>query len=87
VLALLLDPPTPFPHNTHDRSYNGARTSDKFLEFIKTKLEADKGFARVEEMDKVAKDFVAGADKKVRVGVGLCSGVVAGARGGVAGCC
>lgn len=44
--------------------YDGARTSDKFLEFLKKKLEEDKGFARVEELDKLVKDFV-GADKKV----------------------
>lgn len=45
-------------------SYNGARTSDQFLDFLKKQLEADKGFARVEELDKLIKDFV-GADKKV----------------------
>lgn len=45
-------------------SYNGARTSDQFLDFLKKKLEADKGFARVDELDKLVKDFV-GADKKV----------------------
>jgi hypothetical protein len=45
-------------------SYNGARTSDQFLDFLKKKLEEDKGFARVEELDKLVKDFV-GADKKV----------------------
>lgn len=44
--------------------YNGARTSDQFLDFLKKKLEEDKGFARVEELDKLVKDFV-GADKKV----------------------
>lgn len=50
------------------RRYEGARTSDKFLEFLKKKLEEDKGFARVEELDALVKDFV-GADKKV---VGGC---------------
>jgi len=45
--------------------YNGARTSDQFLDFLKKKLEADKGFARVEELDKLIKDFV-GADKKAK---------------------
>lgn len=44
--------------------YEGSRTSDKFLEFIQTKLDEDKGFARVEELDKIAAKFVAaGADK------------------------
>jgi protein disulfide-isomerase A6 len=38
---------------------------DAFLEFIKEKLEADKGFARVEALDKLAQAFVAeGADKE-----------------------
>lgn len=39
--------------------YNGARNSDKFLEFLKEKLEEDKGFARVAEMDKLALKFIA----------------------------
>jgi protein disulfide-isomerase A6 len=45
--------------------YEGARTSDKFLEFIKAKLDEDKGFARVEVLDKLAQKFIAdGADLK-----------------------
>lgn len=40
--------------------YNGARTSDQFLDFLKKKLEADKGFARVEDLDKLIKNFVGG---------------------------
>jgi protein disulfide-isomerase A6 len=44
-------------------SYNKGRTLDAFLEFIKEKLEADKGFARVAALDKLAQAFVAdGAD-------------------------
>jgi protein disulfide-isomerase A6 len=46
-------------------AYNGARTSDQFLDFLKKKLEEDKGFARVEELDTLVKDFV-GADKKAK---------------------
>jgi len=46
-------------------AYNGARTSDQFLDFLKKKLEEDKGFARVEALDKLVKDFV-GADKKAK---------------------
>jgi len=42
-------------------AYNGARTSDQFLDFLKKKLEEDKGFARVEEVDKLVKDFVGGS--------------------------
>lgn len=49
----------------HARRYEGARTSDKFLEFIKAKLDEDKGFARVEALDKLAQKFTAdGADIK-----------------------
>jgi thioredoxin-like negative regulator of GroEL len=45
--------------------YEGARTSDKFLEFIKAKLDEDRGFARVEVLDKLAQKFSAsGADLK-----------------------
>lgn len=45
-------------------SYNKGRSLDAFLEFIKEKLDADKGFARVEALDKLAQAFVAeGADK------------------------
>lgn len=44
-------------------SYDRARSTDKFLEFLKEKLEADKGFARIEALDALAKKFVAeGAD-------------------------
>jgi protein disulfide-isomerase A6 len=38
----------------HHNSYNKGRTLDAFLEFIKEKLDADKGFARVEALDKLA---------------------------------
>ncbi|WIA31657.1 hypothetical protein OEZ86_002576 [Tetradesmus obliquus] len=45
-------------------AYNKGRSLDAFLEFIKEKLDADKGFARVEALDKLAQAFVAeGADK------------------------
>eukprot|EP00882_Tetradesmus_deserticola_P000542 GHRQ01000595.1.p1 GENE.GHRQ01000595.1~~GHRQ01000595.1.p1 ORF type:complete len:263 (+),score=117.57 GHRQ01000595.1:130-918(+) len=45
-------------------SYNKARSLDAFLEFIKEKLDADKGFARVAALDKLAQAFMAeGADK------------------------
>lgn len=47
------------------QAYEGARTADKFLEFLKGKLDEDKGFARVDEMDKLAQKFIAkGADQK-----------------------
>jgi hypothetical protein len=64
--------------------YEGARTSDKFLEFLKKKLEEDKGFARVEELDTLVKDFV-GADKKV--GGGCSWGRVCGKVGAGTGWC
>lgn len=37
------------------KDYNGDRKSDAMLEFLKGKLEADKGFARVEKLDEIAK--------------------------------
>lgn len=50
---------------TEPEDYRGARTADAFLEFINSKLEADKGFGRVEEMDAFAGKFMApGADLK-----------------------
>jgi hypothetical protein len=53
-----------FHPTTFSCSYNKARSLDAFLEFIKEKLDADKGFARVEALDKLAQAFVAdGADK------------------------
>lgn len=47
-------------------AYNGARTSDQFLDFLMKKVEADKSLARVEALDKLAKKFVAakGAEAK-----------------------
>jgi hypothetical protein len=33
------------------RSYNSARTAEKFLEYIKEQLQADSGFARVDALD------------------------------------
>eukprot|EP00879_Flechtneria_rotunda_P001267 GHRR01001414.1.p1 GENE.GHRR01001414.1~~GHRR01001414.1.p1 ORF type:complete len:273 (+),score=98.07 GHRR01001414.1:54-872(+) len=46
---------------TSDNSqpYEGGRSSDKFLEFLKQKIEEDKGFARIDSLDKLAKKFVA----------------------------
>jgi predicted esterase YcpF (UPF0227 family) len=61
------------------RRYAGQRNTDEFLTFLKKKLEEDKGFARVEELDKLVKDFV-GANNKV-CGGGL-GGRVASCIGG-----
>lgn len=47
--------------------YNSARTSDKFFDFLKDKVEADKGFARVEVLDPIAKKFAEAADKSALV--------------------
>lgn len=44
--------------------YRGARTADAFLAFIKEKLEADKGFGRVEDLDPIAAKAAEGADLK-----------------------
>ncbi|GFR39801.1 hypothetical protein Agub_g288 [Astrephomene gubernaculifera] len=45
------------------QDYQQARTATAFLEFLKAKLEADKGFARVETLDPLAKKFVTAEDK------------------------
>ena len=45
------------------RSYSGARTADAFLEFLEAKLEEDRGFARVESLDKLASAFMTATDK------------------------
>ncbi|KAG2448646.1 hypothetical protein HYH02_006533 [Chlamydomonas schloesseri] len=44
------------------QDYNQARTATAFLEFLKEKMAADKGFARVEALDALAKEFVSAAD-------------------------
>jgi len=44
--------------------YNSARTAEKMLEYIKEKLEADKGFARVEALSDVVKGFKDAKDPK-----------------------
>ncbi|PNW88536.1 hypothetical protein CHLRE_01g033550v5 [Chlamydomonas reinhardtii] len=50
------------------QDYNQARTASAFLDFLKEKLAADKGFARVEALDALAKKFVdAAADAKAKV--------------------
>lgn len=49
------------------RSYNGPRTASGFLDYIKKALEADKGFARVEALDAIAKKFAAADDKAALV--------------------
>ncbi|EFJ43445.1 hypothetical protein VOLCADRAFT_106773 [Volvox carteri f. nagariensis] len=45
------------------QDYQQARTATAFLEFLKEKLAADKGFARVEALDPIAKKFVEAEDK------------------------
>lgn len=55
----------PTAENAED--YNGPRTAEAFMEFIKQKIVADKGFARVEALDGVAAKFVSAADKAALV--------------------
>ncbi|KXZ44226.1 hypothetical protein GPECTOR_71g587 [Gonium pectorale] len=45
------------------QDYNQARTATAFLDFLKEKLNADKGFARVEALDSFAKKFASAEDK------------------------
>lgn len=47
--------------------YNHARTATAFFDFIKAKLDADKGFARVDELDAIAKKFADAEDKSAVV--------------------
>ena len=44
-------------------SYSGARTADGFLQFLEEKIEQDRGFARVESLDKLASAFLTASDK------------------------
>ncbi len=65
------------------RSYQGGRTAEAFIEYIKKELEADKDFARVEALDELVKGFVDSGDKKgviakVRVQRGRVGEVVKG---------
>lgn len=39
-------------------SYNGGRTASAFLDFIKGEIKADSSFARVEELDALAKKYI-----------------------------
>ena len=44
-------------------SYNGGRTSDAFLEFLRGKLAEDRGFARIESLDVLASSFLTATDR------------------------
>ena len=44
-------------------SYSGARTADAFLQFLEDKLEQDRGFARIDSLDKLASAFLTASDK------------------------
>lgn len=41
--------------------YDSARTHDKFLEYIVNKVESDKSFARVEDLDELVKKYMSAA--------------------------
>ena len=43
-------------------SYSGGRTKDAFLEYINNKLTEDNGFARVEILDTLARQFTSASD-------------------------
>eukprot|EP00884_Botryococcus_braunii_P018975 jgi/Botrbrau1/5761/Bobra.0134s0030.1 len=47
--------------------YNGGRSADAFLAHIKSELEKDAGFARIEVLDTIAKLFVEGGGEKAIV--------------------
>ena len=43
-------------------SYNSGRKLDAFLSFIREKLEADKGFGRLDVLDTIVQNFLTGMD-------------------------
>ncbi|GFH21707.1 thioredoxin domain-containing protein [Haematococcus lacustris] len=45
------------------QEYNSGRTAEAFLTFLKDKVAADAGFARVEALDSIVKDFADADDK------------------------
>lgn len=61
--TLHADQGRPFDVCCSARSYSGGRTADAFLEFLEAKLEQDRGFARVESLDKLASAFLTATDK------------------------
>ncbi|KAL3130680.1 hypothetical protein ABBQ38_008070 [Trebouxia sp. C0009 RCD-2024] len=46
---------------TSPEDYNGGRTASAFLDFIKGEIKADSSFARVEELDALAKKYIGSA--------------------------
>lgn len=57
-------------------SYNGGRTAEAFLEFIKEKLAADSGFARVDALASIADKFLTSDNKAALVEVRLAQSLV-----------
>ena len=55
--AIHISPP-PLPAPPPPCSYAQARTADHFLDFLKEKLEADKGFARVDDLNPLVEKFM-----------------------------
>jgi hypothetical protein len=68
-----LTPPSPPPPRRAPCSYQGARSADKFMEFIDEQLSKDKGFARVEALDELAKEFVKVGGPGAGGGGGVCA--------------
>lgn len=53
------------PSKDSAEAYSGARTSDAFATFLREKVASDKGFARVEKLDALAKKAGAAAKEKL----------------------
>eukprot|EP00877_Chromochloris_zofingiensis_P001889 jgi/Chrzof1/11700/Cz06g06030.t1 len=49
------------PNKDNAEAYDSARTHDKFLEYIVNKVESDKSFARVEDLDELVKKYMSAA--------------------------
>ena len=52
--------------------YNSGRKLDGFLSFIRDKLEADKGFGRLEVLDAIVQNFLTGMDVFSSTSPDLC---------------
>ncbi|KAG1652960.1 hypothetical protein FOA52_008496 [Chlamydomonas sp. UWO 241] len=51
------------PTEENAEDYKGGRTAEAFLEFIKAKIQADSGFAKVDALSGVASKFLEASDK------------------------
>ena len=53
-------------------SYNSGRTASAFLDFIKGEIKADSSFARVEELDALAKKYIGSGQDSAQTASHTC---------------